>query len=310
MRTWTEAEWAKRRSEFFDHITGSKDILEFAKVQSSFESEPPARRRQLYCNILYAAVGLGADNSPPGRDIAYREILHPFEYEGGAREGMVTGACGGASSCAVLIRGVWQMLGAGDMNKITPGPLREDPEIRDKYTLEMAFWNVAQWAYNCDAFYGSYAKKFGVTPTFVGKKLFTDDAGNVENQIARWKAGDVVFCRNSTTGAQHIFTVYETAKKRDEPLTNSELWNVASLDGGSAVEGKPGDSTCKGIKTVNRDCRFNKKTGAINITFDSGGERTVVFWVDFEKVKFTDPEYFTAKRGPKHPGYVPKPRAP
>lgn len=291
---WKSDQWAQRRADFLAEGVSAPKILEFRRTNNSFDVEVEATRRDLCVQHLAATAGLGKDDSPKGRQLAYMDAVAPFDYKDKPRldnRNTFIGHCPAASSCGLLIRAAWQLFGAGDMSLFAadpPDPKRVDSRLRQAYDQADVFQEIAQWAYNCGALHGHY---IGLTGKNIeGPKVTLDDANH-------WKAGDVLFVTNSP-GKQHIFTIVKSTPQPAKGGATNGTWSVDSVDGGKGMFGA--DEDCMGIQKTNRSCyvldnQLNFKLNKIDYP--------VVWWADFAKVKFTDPEYFFARRGIDHPDF-------
>ncbi|HLL25871.1 MAG TPA: hypothetical protein VK427_27220 [Kofleriaceae bacterium] len=152
---------------------------------------------------------------------------------------------------------------------------------------------LAAWAYDCDALHGKYIDPDDVK--IEGTPIGLDDPDV-------WKPADVVFIRkqfpekqpDGSTGKHHIFTVTEVPS-----AIGKGKWEVTSVDGGSATAGS--DGSCMGISTNTRVVENTSRKLVVKVgkTF---GDGVVEYWIDFAKVRFTDPSFFLREPGPEYPG--------
>lgn len=299
---WGETEWKQRRKDFMAEGQNATDILQFHQTNNSLDKEVDRTRRNVMVQHLLACVGLGKHDDPRGRRAAYLDAILPLDYkdkdkgESSNRTQQVSMGCPSNSSCGTFIRAAWQLMGAGDMSLFAgapPDPKRLDPKLRQSYDGD-AFLSIAQWAYNCGALHGEYSFKDFVTK--LGNTPLTPDDPNV------WQPGDVVFVREDKVKepAQHIFTVINSVPQPADISHKSGSWAVNTVDGGKGMVDT--DSICMGIMASNRTV-YNTTVGPTQriIVELTKTPYTVHWWVDFSKVRFSDPEYFFARRGPNHP---------
>lgn len=291
---WDSTEWQQRRADFLREGQSAPNILEFRVTHNSLDQEVERTRRAVYVDHLLSCGGLGKDDDPKGRRAAYTDAIAPFDYKDKAEKNrnklQFIGNCPASSSCGLLIRAAWQLLGAGDMSLFAsspPDPNRLDPKLRRSYDDFDVFQQIAQWAYNCGALHGEYKSVEG--KPINGPPITVDDPN-------QWKLGDVLF---ATPGSgQHIWTVVEVTKHDPAGGERTNTWTVNSADGGMGITGA--DENCMAVQTPNRTCRIrgNRPTFTLSNT-----AHPVVWWVDFSKVRFSDPEYFFARRGIDHPWF-------
>lgn len=293
---WNESEWAKRRQDFMAEGQSATDILQWHRTNNSLAKETERTRRNVVLQHLLACVGLGKYDDPRARKDAYLDAIVPFDYKNRSaklsnREQQVSIGCPENSSCGTFIRAAWQLMGAGDMSLFDGAEAdaqRRDPKLRQCYDGD-AFLSIAQWAYNCGALHGFYRLKDFVTKLDNNVPLTDDDPKN-------WEPGDVVFVRRASDQAQHIFTVVNSMPQPADKNHAQGSFAVNTVDGGKGIVAS--DSVCMGIMANNRTVWV--EGGLIKVEL-IGGAYDVIWWADFAKVRFTDPEYFFARRGPNHP---------
>ena len=209
--------------------------------------------------LSFARVGLGAVGTcddPPGRQLAYRNLITPFD-DPGVRQDFSTGPNPGnsKSSCVLFIRGMWQLLGGGE-------PPDGSPEcgFRQSY-VSGVIQNVLDLTKAYDA---------------------RTDAGCLPDPVENLRVGDVIFIYDSA--GQHIFTVTELAELADTPPAGYKSGlEVYSTDGG--MDAKPGrDLVCMGIQPKHRQLFWNGRDWFVD-------SRKVSSWINLVKMKasFTEP---------------------
>lgn len=293
---WTSSEWTQRRADFIKEGQSAPNVLEFRVTHNSFDQEVEQTRRSQYVDHLLSCGGLGKNDAPKGRQAAYTDACAPFDYKDKAEldrnKLQFIGHCPGASSCGLLIRAAWQLLGAGDMSLFAsspPDPKRLDPRLRQSYDAFDVFQQIAQWGYNCGALHGGY-KNVEDKP-IQGPAITIDDPDH-------WKAGDVIFVKAVEGDGQHIFTFVEKKKHDPKAYEKTSTWSISSVDGGMGITGD--DENCMAVQTANRSCSIVQR----RLTFTlSSKAHYVAWWIDFGKVRFSDPEYFFARRGKDHPWF-------
>lgn len=297
---WTEKEWRARRDDFLAEGGSAPDILEWRKTKNSLDQEVERTRRYIAVEHLMACCGLGKHDDPKGRRAAYLEAILPFDFKDKPgldnRTSQIALGCPQNSSCGTFIRAAWQLFGAGDMSLFPElSGTKMDPNFRCSYKAD-AFVAIAKWGKNCGALHGDYLMDDQKTP-IKGIPL-------TESDPTAWKGGDVVFVRRSSDSAQHIFNVVDSTRQPADKVHTDGSWAVNTIDGGKGIVDS--DSVCMGIRAANRTV-YVKRLGPtpqimVNLI---GGDYAVAWWVDFGKVRFSDPEYFFARRGPNHPKVKP-----
>ena len=286
------AEWQKRREEFLDQAPKAKELLEYSSFVGPFDMEAEDKRRQFAVDSLLVGAKFGNTDNKLGRQRAYMETIFPMDYKEDQNQKAAIAGCPGASSCGTFIRGTWQLLGAGDWT-IFNDPAKKDRGLRGSYNSNKVMAQIAAWAHDCGALHGSY--KDPDDNTIKGPAVGLDDPN-------LWKPGDVVFlwqqfdkpASDGTTGKHHIFTVTEVPTSK-----GTGKWEVKSVDGGSATHGT--DGPCMGISNNSRVVENTTNKLVVKVG-KMWGDGVVTYWVDFAKVRFTDPTYLIREPGPKYPG--------
>jgi hypothetical protein len=275
-----EDAWSDRRGNFLEQAPHAPQQLGYQRYDGPFDQMDEDQRRQLAVNSMVVAAGLGDYDDPPGRRDAYQEAVFPMDFLGDElqnRAAAVAG-CPGASSCGTFIRGSWQLLGAGDPNIFSPPTA--DRGLRGSYDSNNVFSQIASWANDCGALHGRYVDTGGAS--IAGTPLALDDPNS-------WKAADVIFLWNPSANAQHIFTL--TAA----PTASGDgSWDLATVDGGSATGAY--DGGCMGVSTNSRSVDNVQRKLVVHIG-RMFGDGDVAFWIDFSKVRFTDPDVFVRVAG-------------
>lgn len=212
----------------------------------------------------------GNTDRPKGRQGAYQDLIFPFDSQKNR-----TGFCGDGdpenkkSSCGLFIRGMWQLLGAGE-----PSNLDEERQFRTEYKPNTVIEDI-----------GALAAGYGARHVFHAQGLSTEkvpaDAG------ATLKPGDVLFMHDDHPGVntQHILTVafslIETTDDQQRKF-GKRSWRLYSVDGGQAVLEK--DNKCIAIKSNQRTLLFDGRDWMI-------GDKRVHWWVELSKMKasFSEP---------------------
>ena len=204
--------------------------------------------------------GFGFDDTPEGRRDAYGDLIMHGERENTRKANLTKTSA--ASSCGLVIRVLWKLLGV------------DDPRLEPDYKQGSVIPDLL-----------AIAKESGALHQ--GGSDFKTNFNSVQGGPNR---GDVIFINRTTTKKdkdgndtkvflQHIFTVIE----RDGNTFFSQ-------DGGQAVPTalkatlKLDDGTCNGIykrkRTIDPD----------TLIFTPDDEkRPVAAWIDVTKLKFTKP---------------------
>ncbi len=286
-----EAEWRKRREAFIDEAPKVKELLDYSGFVGPFDDYDEAQRRQFTVDSLIVGTKFGNSDDTLGRQRAYMETIFPMDFKEESNQKAAIAGCPGASSCGTFIRGTWQLLGAGDPTIFNPPT--KDRGLRRCYDTNKVFSQIAAWAFDCGALHGDYLDPDGVK--IKGPPVGLDDPGS-------WKPADVVFiwkqfdkpAPDGSTGKHHILTVTEEPR----PMGKGK-WEVTSVDGGSATVGT--DGPCMGISSNTRT--VHNTSGKVVVEVGKQfGDGVVTFWIDFGKVRFSDPELFLREPGEKYPG--------
>lgn len=206
------------------------------------------------------------------------------------------------SSCGVVVRSIWQRLGARHTDYIDPPYSGKDTKGYDKSGKVMNY--LRDYAVYCGAFYGTFLGSHN-EPTKNGKECTSKplDFDNFDPKL-----GDAIFVYDpKKTGSEHVFTIVEIVTS--ESTQDQKVF--ISCDGGQCGD-IAYDGTCNGIRlrkhTCTKSIEMPNDIKIITAAARAGASRrvrAVTGWVKTAELKFTG-NLVTVRRN-KGENYLPYP---
>jgi len=235
----------------------------------NIEHEDSLRRH--IAQILRAFNGFGAgvvrarENPPERRHVAYGDILFPFKGDESSFGWFsVRSTCdSGRSSCGLVVRSLWLLLGARHALL--------NPPYRPGTVLEF----LRAYAIVQGAFTGDPLASLDFAASKEGGEILTKEeveTNKIETPLLTWEtfqpqAGDTIFINNP---GQHVSTVVEVLERTEDLLT------YISCDGGQRVV--ESDGTCCAIRLMKRKAHrgTDKKRLVYRGEKDKNGKKVMV----------------------------------
>ena len=301
-------------------VPHAKDLMMFWPAHISTVGIYSPKQLRAYAAAIvktFNGFGIGTiktDVDPPvGRNLAYADIL--FTWAGDERRNKAYSTARGVSysSCALVVRSLWLLLGARHRLLIP-------------YENQTAIENPRAFAILCGAYRGKVCwclrepvKKKWITKDEIKvieeQRGYKVKGGGPNDKWPLWdefnpQSGDVIFLNHPDpkNPSQHVLTVTEIEKQKDE--TNDTYIQLIGCDGGqrnanAGLGYEPGqtDDTCHAIKLKRR--LFEKHGTIVHKRREDGevvketeyrvrprgdiSDRVVSGWADVTKLDFAAP---------------------
>lgn len=184
---------------------------------------------------------------------------------------------GGLSSCGLVVRSLWQLLGARHTNYINP-----------PYTTAQAMVFLRDYAVYCGAFYGTFGGS-NIKPIRLDEHGTQQECQLESIELFDPKQGDVIFIEGTRTkkdkkiNVQHVFTVISVDVTTDGYIITScdggqNSFKVPIKNGTLDVP-YPGDGSCNGI-------RLRKRTFSGLKLVEYNANITITGWVKVTELEF------------------------
>jgi hypothetical protein len=265
----------------YENLLRSK-VVEFVKSFNGFGVDDIKKPSNASDNGIEAEKG-----KEPTRGMAYGDICWPFKEDKGLNKAYSENKILGFSSCAVVIRSLWQLLGARHCIYINPPYGKK----QDGWVMNY----LRDYAVYCGAFSGSFPPSNEPPERSDGlndKKIPCDPISTTLTEKNFFpKQGDVLFLQKANGTKAHVLTIVEIS---DDKIT--------SCDGGQGqfiisqktkdnktVQVTVKDNPCNGIRLRTRTLEYSKKVerGSNYMLKDKYGDtKYITGWVDITKLEF------------------------